>query len=223
MTPLCSSEVFLPNLKAAHTSTHQNLQKNPSQHVRSTISRWSTANPWLPLTKKSSPTCQEGVGVWTSASITLPQTYCGAQGCQCRRRCERAQSWWCKWMRQSICWIESWKFYIKKLSVLLLQPDSGLLCRSYSSEVKWQCYFCFRLTKILARCWWDFWAWMHAKKYIGIVAIKCSILARQEVYKIKKNRFIKEKPCKKFVSWKKEPSPIRLPLTIWGGQKGNNQ
>jgi len=42
-----------------------------------------------------------------------------------------------KWMRQSTCWVESRKLSNKKaLSLLLLQPDSGLLFRSGKVQVK---------------------------------------------------------------------------------------
>ncbi len=51
MTPLYSSKVFLSNFKVAHTSTHPNPKQKPPEHVRLTISHWSMANPWLPLTK----------------------------------------------------------------------------------------------------------------------------------------------------------------------------
>ena len=53
--------------------------------------------------------------------------------------------WWClwgelcwclmiKWMQQSTWWVESRKLSSKKVLSLLLQPDSGLLFQSFSSE-----------------------------------------------------------------------------------------
>ena len=78
-----------------------------------------------------------------------------------------------KWMRQSTCWVESRKLSNKKaLSLLLLQPDSGLLFRSFSSEVKWQIYFRYRLTKIGQGAGGTFEHGRAPKKYIGVCSNK---------------------------------------------------
>ena len=78
-----------------------------------------------------------------------------------------------KWMQQSTCWVESRKLSNKKaLSLLLLQPDSGLLFRSFSSEVKWQIYFRFRLTKIGQGAGETFEHGRAPKKYMGVCSNK---------------------------------------------------
>jgi hypothetical protein len=48
------------------------------------------------------------------------------------------------------CWIENQKLSIKKLLILLLQPDSGLLFPPFSSEVKNGSQFLVQTAKNLA-------------------------------------------------------------------------
>ncbi len=76
----------------APTPHKKSRKKSPRTHVRSTLSHQSAHKPLHHIDITSSSTCQEGVGVWISASRRLLPSKCCAKMHRSPRRCVQANS-----------------------------------------------------------------------------------------------------------------------------------